>query len=223
VKIRGFRIELGEIETVLARHPAVGGAAVLVREDRPGDRRLVAYVATRGGETAPAGELRDHLRRTLPEYMIPVAWVFLAALPVTANGKLDRGALPPPERQQAPDRQPPSTPTEQALAAIWQEVLGVAEVCRDDNFFDLGGHSLLATRLASRLRDAFAVETRLRVLFVSPTLAAMAEQIEELLLAGSSERSVDGMLDALESLDDEAAAEMLRRGGLPQSLQGRAR
>jgi amino acid adenylation domain-containing protein len=222
VKIRGFRIELGEIEAVLARHPAVREAAVLAREERPGDKRLVAYLAVCDGMAVEATELREHLRHRLPEYMVPAAWVFLPALPVTANGKLDRRSLPAPDRPEVREveSQPPRTATEQSLAALWQEVLGAPLIGRGDNFFELGGHSLLATQLSSRIRGVFSVPMPLRELFVAPTLAAMAARIEELLLASSQGKDLSGLLDLLETLDEEAAAEMLRFDELPEEIVG---
>ncbi|KTT64436.1 AMP-binding enzyme, partial [Sphingomonas sanguinis] len=160
VKIRGFRIELGEIEARLAEHADVGEAVVVAREDEAGDKRLVAYVVAAGdaaAATAPerAAVLRAHLGALLPDYMVPAAYVALEALPLTPNGKLDRKALPAPEgdafTRQAYEA--PQGPVEEALAAIWSELLGVEQVSRHDNFFELGGHSLLAIRLLSRVRQ----------------------------------------------------------------------
>ncbi len=141
VKIRGFRIELGEIEAALAQHPAVREVVALVREDRPGDRRLVAYIRTDGHPTALAAELRAHAKERLPEYMVPAAIVALDALPLTGNGKVDRAALPAPEAGEAhPDEgsRAPATPEEMLLARIWSEVLRVDTVGVDENFFELG-------------------------------------------------------------------------------------
>jgi amino acid adenylation domain-containing protein len=191
VKIRGFRIELGEIEVALARHPGVREAVVLAREDVPGDPRLVAYIVPRDGATGPdAAELRDLLRRGLPDYMIPSTFVELAALPVTPNGKLDRRALPAPRWDHAEGEEvvPPATPTEIALAALWREVLSVERVGRFDNFFDLGGHSLLATQLVARLRAAFGTEVALRTIFQSPVLADLAAALDAEPAAASPAR-----------------------------------
>ncbi|HKV08292.1 MAG TPA: condensation domain-containing protein, partial [Thermoanaerobaculia bacterium] len=181
VKIRGFRIEPGEIEAVLATHPAVGQAAVLVREDRPGDRRLVAFVE------GISGDLRAFLKDRLPGFMIPSAFVRVDSLPLNANGKVDRCALAaiPVEPEAREGGAPPRTPVEEGIAAIWSEVLGAGAVSRDDDFFERGGHSLLATQVASRLRETFAVELPLRDLFAFPRLADLAARVEEERRAGA--------------------------------------
>ncbi|HVS00840.1 MAG TPA: amino acid adenylation domain-containing protein, partial [Thermoanaerobaculia bacterium] len=172
VKIRGFRIELGEVEAALLRHPGVREAVAVAREDTPGDKRLVAYVALEPG--VEPGELRGWLARTLPEAMLPSAWVVLPALPLTPNGKVDRKALPAPERSEASAFTAPHSPTEELLAGIWAEVLGVERVGLQDNFFELGGHSLLAARVVSRVRSVLGVELPLRALFQQPTLGGLA-------------------------------------------------
>ncbi|POM24997.1 Tyrocidine synthase 3 [Actinomadura rubteroloni] len=173
VKVRGFRVEPGEVETALAEFAEVRAAAVIVREDRPGDRRLVGYVAG----TADPAALRARLAERLPDYMVPSALVVLDALPVTANGKLDRAALPAPEAA-APGRAP-ETPAEALLCELFAEVLGVPEVGADDSFFDLGGDSLLAMRLLARVRAVFAAEIGVRALFADPTPAGVARNIGE--------------------------------------------
>ncbi|MCP4654560.1 MAG: AMP-binding protein, partial [bacterium] len=181
VKIRGFRIELGEVETVLARHPLVRDAAVLARDAGPVGKRLVAYVVPAVAGTEPEAELRSTLEEALPEYMVPAVFVFLDGLPLNANGKLDREALPEPDWG-AGEREyvAPRTPAEERLAEIWAEVLGIDRVGAEDSFFELGGHSLLATQVMSRLRTAFAVEVALRELFTAPTLAGLAARLEAL-------------------------------------------
>ncbi|HEX8695435.1 MAG TPA: amino acid adenylation domain-containing protein, partial [Longimicrobium sp.] len=177
VKVRGFRIELGEIEVRLAEHPEVREAVVLAREDPPGDRRLVAYVV---GEVE-TDVLRAYLRQSLPEYMVPSAFVVLEALPLTPNGKVDRKALPAPELASAEERYvAPRTPVEEVLAGIWAEVLRLERVGVRDNFFELGGHSLLATRVVSRVRAVFDVELPLRAIFEAPTVARLAVRVEEM-------------------------------------------
>src|SRR6185369_13006075 len=176
VKLHGYRIELGEIEVALLRHEQVRDAVVQVL-----DGRLVAWIVPRTSpksDVAPEAQtLRAWLGESLPSYMVPSAFVTLAALPVTANGKLDREALPAPELAQAAEYVAPSGPEEEMLAALWSELLGVERVGARDNFFTLGGHSLLGTRVISRLREAFEVEVPLRDLFEAPVLADLAARI----------------------------------------------
>ncbi|HEX2190734.1 MAG TPA: amino acid adenylation domain-containing protein, partial [Longimicrobiaceae bacterium] len=183
VKVRGFRIEPGEVEAALELHPAVHEAVVLVREDVPGDRRLVAYF-TADGERPDPGRLREHLRGRLPEHMVPSAFVALDAFPLNHNGKLDRRALPAPEGGTGREHVAPRDATEQALADAWAEVLHLERVGVDDDFFELGGHSLLATRLVSRVREALGVELPLRALFEAPTVARLAARVRALASEG---------------------------------------
>ncbi|MDE2471739.1 MAG: AMP-binding protein, partial [Bradyrhizobium sp.] len=185
VKLRGFRIELGEIEAALAAHAGVQQAAVVAREDA-GDKRLVAYVVATEGAAPDLGDLRAHLKRTLPDHMVPQAFVTLAALPRMPNGKLDRKALPAPEGQGASgDYVAPHTTSEEVLASVWSEILATDRISIDDDFFDLGGHSLLATRLVSRIRDLFEIELPLRTVFEASTLRALAGRIDEARRAGA--------------------------------------
>ncbi|MFI8214592.1 non-ribosomal peptide synthase/polyketide synthase [Streptomyces sp. NPDC085932] len=177
VKLRGFRIELGEIEAALTRQPEVAGAAVLLREDRPGDQRLVAYTVPAGESAPDADALAARLRAALPDYMVPSAFVTLPQLPVTPNGKLDRKALPVPDMPARGRGRAPRTPREELLCALFAEVLGVEAVGVDDGFFDLGGHSLLATRLVSRIRTALGVEVPIQRVFEFPTVAALARAV----------------------------------------------
>ncbi|MBL1121027.1 amino acid adenylation domain-containing protein, partial [Streptomyces sp. 110] len=179
VKLRGFRIEPGEIEAVLASHPQVARAAVAVREDRPGDPRLVGYsVARPGHEPAPA-ELRSWLRERLPEHMVPSAVVSLDALPLTSSGKLDRKALPAPGPIGGPGTgRPPASPWERLLCALYAEVLGVPEVGVADSFFELGGHSLLAMRLMGQVRTRTGVDLGIRAVFQTPTVEGLAAVIQ---------------------------------------------
>ncbi|MEO0683524.1 MAG: amino acid adenylation domain-containing protein [Cyanobacteria bacterium J06633_8] len=186
VKIRGFRIEIGEIETAIAAHPEVSEAVVIVREDIPGKKRLVAYVVNKfapQNHSSIQKQLRDFLKQKLPEYMIPSAFVFLDALPLTPSGKINRRALPTPSlTQESESFVPPRTATEATLVKIWQEVLGLEQVSIHDNFFECGGHSLLATQVISRLRQNWKIELPLRSLFAEPTIAELASSIDILLL-----------------------------------------
>ena len=185
-KIRGFRIEPAEVAAQLLEHPAVREALVLVREDRPGEKRLAAYVVPEAGAEASAAELREHLGGRLPEYMVPSAFVTLSGFPLSPNGKVDRRALPVPEGGAVDEAAAaPRTPTEEALAAIWAEVLDVERVGVRDDFFRLGGHSLLATLVVSRVRRALEVEVPIRALFEAPTVEAMAERVEALRREGA--------------------------------------
>ncbi|HEX4497848.1 MAG TPA: non-ribosomal peptide synthetase, partial [Thermoanaerobaculia bacterium] len=187
VKIRGFRIELGEIESALARHPGVRECVADVRELIAGERGIVAWWVPAAAASPDPDELRAFLRRSLPEYMLPAAFQPLAALPLTPSGKVDRRALPAPERAGLAASTPPATEVERALAELWRALLGVERVGREDDFFALGGHSLLATRLASRLRDRFQRELSAQLVFHSPTLSAMALAVEASAAAASHE------------------------------------
>ncbi len=172
VKLRGFRIEPGEIEAALAAHPEIAQAVALVREDRPGDRRLVAYAVPVEGTAPHTDALRAHLTGRLPDYMVPSAVVRLDRLPLTPNGKLDRAALPVPSVQSG--SRAPRTPREEALCGLFADVLGLPAIGLDDSFFGLGGHSLLALRLIGRIRDTLGADLTLRDLFEAPTPAALA-------------------------------------------------
>ncbi|MEE8524221.1 MAG: amino acid adenylation domain-containing protein, partial [Thermoanaerobaculia bacterium] len=186
VKIRGFRIEPGEVERVLIDHPRVRQAAVLVREDEPGERRLVAYMVP-DDEGSAAAELRDALAGQLPEYMVPAAIVELAALPLNPNGKVDRAALaalaPPDLGLRTPEAGwvAPRGPLEEILAEIWSELLDRSRIGAHDDFFELGGHSLMATRMVVQLHQRLGVDLDLREVFESPELAALAARLEEVL------------------------------------------
>ncbi|MCH5537637.1 amino acid adenylation domain-containing protein, partial [Pseudomonas syringae pv. syringae] len=188
VKLRGFRIELGEIESQLAACPGVREAVVLVREHRPGDKRLVAYLTAQEGALLSAAQLREQLSQGLAEYMIPSAFVTLARFPLTPNGKLDRRALPAPEDDAYASRgyEVPAGEIEHALAEIWQALLGLERVGRHDHFFELGGHSLLAVQLVSRLRQRFEVEVALRDVFAEPTLQGLARQVANARLSAQT-------------------------------------
>ncbi|MFD6096811.1 amino acid adenylation domain-containing protein [Nocardiopsis flavescens] len=174
VKIRGFRIEPGEVEKALTRLPEVAAGTVAVREDRPGDRRLVAYAVPAGGEPAEPAVLRAALAAVLPEHMVPSAVVVMDALPLNANGKVDRRALPEPDFGALSAGRAPRDAREETLCGLFAEVLGLESVTVDDSFFDLGGHSLLAARLTARVRTALGVEPTLKDLFRAPTVAELA-------------------------------------------------
>ncbi|HEX8559178.1 MAG TPA: amino acid adenylation domain-containing protein [Pyrinomonadaceae bacterium] len=180
LKLRGYRIEPGEIESALTQHPGVREAVVLMREDRPGDRRLAAYlVAT--GEPVPRADLSNHLAEKLPRHMIPSAFVFLDSLPLTASGKVDKRALPKPSGdKEAGDYVEPRNIKEQALADIWQLLLGVERVGARDDFFELGGNSLLMMQVIARVKKVFDVSLPVAAFYQSPTVESLAEQIRKL-------------------------------------------
>ncbi|HEV2707197.1 MAG TPA: amino acid adenylation domain-containing protein, partial [Pyrinomonadaceae bacterium] len=184
VKVQGHRIELGEIEAAIGSHRRVKAAVVSAVGDRHASKSLVAYVVGEDGEAIEAGELRGFLKEKLPEYMVPSAFVFLDAFPLTSNGKVNRAALPAPEQfaSQTPrDVLLPRTPVEEMLANVWAELLGISQVSLDDNFFELGGQSLMATQVLARVRNTFCVEMPLRLLFERPTLEAFADAVEAAL------------------------------------------
>jgi amino acid adenylation domain-containing protein len=204
VKLRGFRIELGEIEAVLDEHPRVSAAAALVREDKPGDQRLVAYVIPTPGREIDAEELRRLCRVKLPPFMVPSAFVALEAFPVTANGKLDRRALPAPDGSRpaaAGAYAPPETPVEETLASIWSEVLGLERVGVEDDFFDLGGHSLLAVKMLARVQESFDVTMHLHSVFEHPTVRGLAGAITGRLLDAAEDQELSSLLAEVEALE----------------------
>jgi amino acid adenylation domain-containing protein len=184
VKLRGFRIELGEIESVLNQHPSVRDAVITAIEDESGGNRLIAYMVPNPGQQPGVIEVRGFLKERLPDFMIPSAFVVLDAMPLTPNGKVDRKALPLPEKARPElesDFAPPRTPVEEKLSAIWADLLGLDNIGINDNFFELGGHSLLATRVISRIREEFQVKLDLwRFFDVEPTISNLAQSIETL-------------------------------------------
>ncbi|MHB9026168.1 MAG: amino acid adenylation domain-containing protein [Armatimonadota bacterium] len=180
VKMHGYRIELGDVEAVLGRHPAVQDCVALVREDTPGTKSLVAYVAPRAEANCTPEALRDYLRDLLPGYMLPTAFVLLAQFPLTPIGKVDRKALPAPEKPHGDADRAPATPTERLLTDIWTEIFHLETVNLTDHFLDLGGHSLLAMQLIARLRETLGVELTLPTIFGHPTIAQLAAQVETL-------------------------------------------
>jgi amino acid adenylation domain-containing protein len=210
VKIRGFRIELGEIEAVLAAHPGVGEAAAVVREDRPGDRWLVAYVVPRG-ERVDAASLRHYLQERLPEPMVPAAFELLERLPLTTQGKVDRRALPTPSSarpETAVAFVPPRSDAERELAVIWREILGKDEVGVHDNFFELGGDSLRLFRVHLKVKEAFGKELPIADLFRFPTIGELA-------------RSLAGEVD--EAVTEEAGLERATRRAAAGTSRSRTR
>jgi amino acid adenylation domain-containing protein len=177
VKVRGFRIELGEIEAVLSQHSAIRECMVVAHKNKNNEKQLVAYLALKAAQIVPVNELRSFLKSKLPEYMIPAAFVFLESFPLAPNGKVDRHALPPPDTSWlgSPDEfVAPQTPTEERLAAIWADLLGIDKISAHDNFFELGGHSLLAVRLFARIEREFGKKLPLSTLFEEATLEKLA-------------------------------------------------
>jgi amino acid adenylation domain-containing protein len=209
VKIRGYRIEPAEIDVVLEEHKNVAEALVTVREDIPGNKRLVAYVVAASQSTPVAGELRDYLKERLPEYMVPSAFIMLDEMPLTPNGKIDRRALPAPDTTRPETTRrfvAPRNATEETLAGIVLAVLNLQQVGVDDDFFELGGHSLLATQVISRLREAFYVELPLREIFEHPTVGELAQVISRLQMQQmeKEEREVRERIDQLSEEEVEA-------------------
>lgn len=210
VKIRGFRIELGEIEHVLIQHPDIEKAVVLLREDHPGDKRLVAYLVLEPNKKFDQTKLRQYLHDILPDYMLPAVFIPLAILPLTANGKIDKNVLPLPaglRPELARNFLAPRTPTEKRLATIWREILKIDRVGIYDNFFELGGHSLAALQVIMRIRQEFQNEIPLKTLFTAPS-------IEQLALVIVQEKSQNEALDDVERLltevEEMTAAEVER-------------
>ncbi|MFZ5638012.1 MAG: amino acid adenylation domain-containing protein [Pseudomonadota bacterium] len=210
VKLRGFRIELGEIESVLALSPQVAQAVVICREDRPGDKRLVAYLVA-AGDGLDIADLRTRLRERLPDYMMPAAFVALDALPLTPNGKVDRRALPAPEDEAyaAGEYVAPRNAEEARLAALWADVLGRPRVGIHDDFFDLGGHSLLATQLVTRMQAELGPDITLRMVFEAPTVAGFADLLMRQRMQNLGEDDLAGMLQELEGMSEEDIRSLL--------------
>jgi amino acid adenylation domain-containing protein len=203
IKIRGYRIELNEINAVLNEHPSVQASVVIAREDVPGDKRLVAYMVPVAGSQRDEQSLRELIRQRLPDYMEPVAFVWMESLPLTPNGKVDRAALPRPSVEscsRAGEFIAPRTPVEEALAGIIMEVLKLPRVSMDDDFFHLGAHSLLGAQVVARVRGVFGTELKLLDVFDAPTVAELSVRIEQALtlqLNAMTEAEVDAALAAL--------------------------
>jgi amino acid adenylation domain-containing protein len=212
VKLRGYRIELGEIESVLSAHPQVRQAVTICREDRPGDKRLVAYLtAAEGVAEIDLAALRAQARQHLPDYMMPSAIVVMDAFPLTPNGKVDRRALPVPDADEiALDAYvAPRNAEEEQLAALWADILGLPKVGIHDNFFNLGGHSLLATQLVARMQKAIGGDIALRMLFEAPTIAEFAELLLSKRMQSVDADALASMLQELEGLSEEDIQSLL--------------
>ncbi len=223
VKIRGHRIELGEIETVLEQHPAIREAIVLLREDLPGDDRLVAYLTLRDGSEPSLDELRSFLKEKLPDYMLPAAFVHLDALPLTPNGKVNRRALPAPDQAMPASEKlfvAPGNSLEAILAGTWAKLLGAERVGINDNFFDLGGNSLRAVRLISQLRSVFKVDLPLSCVLEAPTVA----ELSQVMIAHEPEpgqvEKIAQLMTKIGAMSEEEARETLRKKMRQREMHG---
>lgn len=212
VKIRGFRVEPEEVEAVLGQHPFIQQAIVVIREDMPDLKRLVAYVIARAEPAPTASELRSFVKSKLPDYMVPAVFIYLDALPLTPNGKVDYHALPAPDQSRLDLKEAfvaPRSPVEKTIAEIWAAVLKLEQIGIHNNFFELGGHSLLATQVISRVRGAFQVDLPLRALFENPTVAGLAAQITQIRASEATPEEMEAALADLQSLSDEEASRLL--------------
>jgi acyl-coenzyme A synthetase/AMP-(fatty) acid ligase/acyl carrier protein len=213
VKIRGFRIELGEIEAALAQYNGVSECVVISADGHMGDRRLIAYLAAADDNRPTPAQLRAYLMDKLPDYMVPSVFVFMDALPLSANGKLDRKALPAVSHSRLElghEYVAAESPTELELARLWSITLGLETIGIHDNFFEVGGHSLLATQLVSNIRETFDIELPLRAIFETPTIARLAGTIDALRPEHEAvEQDLARILESLENLSEEAARSLL--------------
>jgi acyl carrier protein len=212
IKIRGYRIELGEIESALVQVPELKEAVVMVTEETPGDKRLVAFVVPESSSSLKLAAIKDHLRQRLPDYMVPSVFVPMESLPLTPNGKLDRQALVAARQHELTDEESfvaPRNETEERLCNIWADVLRRDVVGINDNFFEAGGHSLLATQLVTRIRQAFDIELPLRSVFEAPTVAAMCIKVVERQLEGLDGANLEELLGSLEMLSETEAKQLL--------------
>jgi amino acid adenylation domain-containing protein len=211
VKIRGFRIELGEIEAALSACDGVHEALVVAHEDKSGDKRLVAYLLTQGDDVLSVADLRAELGTRLPKHMVPSAFVPLESYPLTPNGKVDRNALPHPNLSAlaAKPYEEPVNDTEQTVATIWKELLGIERVGRDDDFFELGGDSLMAVQLKLRIEEALEVELELKAVFIQPVLSRLSEHLIALQIAQFDDQDIDGITDELAGLSEAELLLML--------------
>jgi non-ribosomal peptide synthetase component E (peptide arylation enzyme)/acyl carrier protein len=214
VKIRGFRIELGEIEARLMAYPDVDDAVVLAREDQSGNKRLVAYVIVRNNASITEDALRNAFKESVPEYMQPSAYVFLDSFPLTANGKVNRKALLPPDSYSAAIDQHGDElfdPIEQALAHIWTELLGTTAVGVNQNFFELGGHSLLAIQVVSRIQEHFGIELAVEDIFQKTTIKELAGWVMQMQIEQLADDDMSALLAEMEQFSDEEVSLMLNR------------
>jgi acyl carrier protein len=214
VKIRGYRIELGEIETALNGHPDIYESVVIATNAGSGDRRLVCYLVLREDKVLSTSEIRNYLLKKLPEYMAPSIYMQLEAMPVTPNGKIDRSALPPPNRDRIEGDNPfvaPRTPHEAKLTEIWSEVLGVEKVGVHDNFFELGGHSLLMIQAVARIRELFNVEIPIQTFFQGPTVADLATAVVQTQASNKNSDEIDYILNLLEQSSHDELESMLAK------------
>ncbi|MFZ0750365.1 MAG: non-ribosomal peptide synthetase, partial [Pyrinomonadaceae bacterium] len=215
VKLRGFRVELGEIEAILNQHEQVRQVVVLARDEKEtGGKQLVAYIVGVQGQSITAGELRDHVKKFLPDYMAPGAFVLLDNLPLTQNGKVDLSALPlPGELTREPEETyvAPRNAVEEAIVGIWSQLLRVERVGVNDNFFHLGGHSIFAIQLLSRLNKAFSLDLQIRVIYDQPTLAELAAAIVQTQAEQADSSELNRLLAELEDTSDENAQAMLAK------------
>ena len=218
VKLHGHRIELAEIEAALGELEGVRDAVVLLREDVPNEKRLVAYVVLAGESAIGADHLREKLKKRLPLYMIPTC-VVLDSLPMTAHNKVDRQALPAPEdvaQFTAHTYVAPRTPLEEVLAKIWADVLGIERVGVNDDFFQLGGHSMLATQIISQVREALQTEVPFSIIFDSPTVGGMALILAQSQVEAGSDEDMEQMLTELESLSEDDVKLLLEMESIQQ-------
>jgi acyl carrier protein len=214
VKIRGFRVELGEIKAALDQYWAIIESVVIDRDDLGGGTRLVGYIVPEEGVEPTTAELYAFLKEKIPTYMIPSIFVTIDKIPLTPNGKVNRRELPVPEFNDdaaTASFVAPRTPVEETLAGIWCETLGVSQVGVESNFFNLGGHSLLATRVISQIREKFGVELPLRVLFESPTIAALAQHLDTAQSKDTELQRILSMLENVESISEEEVTALLAK------------
>jgi acyl carrier protein len=204
IKIRGYRIELGEINSVLNQQPSVQASVVIARDDVPGEKRLVAYIVPVNGSQRDEQVLREAIRQRLPDYMEPSAFVWMESLPLTANGKIDRAALPSPNIDKSAEFVGPRTPVEETLANIIKEVLKISRVGVHDDFFHLGAHSLLGAQIVAQVQRVFGAELKLLDVFNAPTVAELSVKIEEALVRQLDQMSEAEVTAALAALNEDA-------------------